>query len=83
MRLWPALRPTCEGVSEAVARDVQKLQTAARDARQVAAEKLDRPDRNLVLIEAARRRRRKARYQRWQEVVELFNLDSEVRHALV
>lgn len=59
-------------LSEAVARDVQKLQAAARDARQAVAEKFAQPSQKPTLIEARRRRCRRARYQRWQEVVELF-----------
>jgi transposase len=59
-------------LSEALARDVQKLQAAEREARQAVAEKLDQPNQTPTLIEARRRRCRRARYQRWQEVVELF-----------
>ena len=57
-------------LSEAVARDIQRLQATAREARarQTAARG---PNQKLTLIEARRQRCREARYQRWLAVVEL------------
>lgn len=57
-------------LSEAVARDINKLQAASRAgrARQAAAKE---PNQKLTLIEARRKRCRGARYQRWLAVVEL------------